>query len=93
MHLEPDQVLHGINMHMFVDQIHKYVDFAKLNGARVHIYDIGSRDGQDARFLHSRFPDTDVYAFEAHPEEYRIHAGANSHINWITLGHVNFATP
>ena len=40
-----------------------------------------------------KFKNSIIYAFEPHPEEYRIHQDANKDINWIQLdydGQANF---
>ena len=75
-------VANGIDMPLFSHLIKTHVDFAKINKP-LKIFDIGSRDGNDARYLAHNFPNAETFAFEAHPEEHRIHAHENRNINWI----------
>lgn len=83
-------VKNGIGMNTFVGEIHKYIDIKSIDN--LCIFDIGSRDGNDARYLHNCFAlnakhakHANTYAFEAHPQEYEIHKDINRDINWINL--------
>lgn len=70
-----------IDMDMYFETLSKYIDrYQKIN-----IFEIGSRDGKDARKLSSLYPNSTVYAFEASPLEYQNHIEENSNINWINL--------
>lgn len=75
------QVKNGITMHQFTSIIKQYPNLPNP----LIVYDIGSRDGQDARQMHHSLPNTVTYAFEAHPFEYAIHKNANADINWINM--------
>lgn len=70
-----------IDMHMFFETIKKYFDVTQ----HYTIFEIGSRDGNDARILKNYFPNSIVYAFEASDEEYKNHIEINKDINWINL--------
>ena len=70
-----------IDMDMYFESISKYID----KDQNVTIFEIGSRDGKDAKRLASFYPNSTVYAFEASPVEYRNHIQENSDINWINL--------
>lgn len=73
----PRYVEHGITMAMFID------DLRRLGIPADTIWDIGSRDGQDALRLLQAFPGAAVTAFEAHPEEYARHRGVARWITWV----------
>lgn len=68
-----------ISMDIFVDEISK----RESKDYPFVVFEIGSRDGTDARELKRQFPNSDVYAFEASPEEYELFTAENKHIHWI----------
>jgi FkbM family methyltransferase len=70
-----------IDMDMYFDTISKYIS----SDEKINIFDIGSRDGKDAKKLLSFYPNSNVYAFEASPMEYESFREENSNINWINL--------
>ena len=70
-----------IGMDIFIEEIKKYVNKPE----NLLIFDIGSRDGNDAKLIGNSFKNSNIYAFEAHPEEYKIHKEANNDIHWINI--------
>lgn len=66
----------------------KYCDFS--NQSPIIIFDIGSKDGHDARFLKNSIPNSVAYGFEAHPVEYERHKHLNTDINWINKAVFNY---
>ena len=75
-----------INMDMFCDVIKKF----QSESLKYSIFEIGSRDGIDAKIMMSHFIDSDVYAFEASSQEYNNHKEQNKDINWINLAIYNY---
>ena len=84
-----ERVRNGIPMHMFVEQIRKHMP--QLRDPCI-IFDIGSRDGDDAQYLKNHLgKNTIAYAFEAHPDEYKIHMKRhNGNLNWVNLAIYNY---
>lgn len=76
-----------IDMKLFVSEIKKYL---KDESKNLLIFDIGSKDGKDAKFIGNNFKNTTVYAFEAHPVEYSLHKDSNRDINWVELAIYNY---
>lgn len=75
------RVANGVPMDLFVRVIRERV--ARLGPEPLLVFDIGSRDGQDARALRAMLG-LETYAFEAHPQEYELHRHANQGIvHWI----------
>ena len=68
-------------MDMFCETIKKYKSCKDVYS----IFEIGARDGVDARKMLSYFPKSDVYAFEAGSDEHRAHIDANEPIKWINV--------
>ncbi len=77
-----------ILMDTFVSEIKKYVG----NTNDEIVFDIGSKDGCDARYIGNAISisPNNVYAFEAHPIEYQIHAEQNKDIHWINTAIYNY---
>lgn len=54
----------------------EFVHVAKTNFSDIdinYIFEVGSRDGNDAIFLKNHYPDAQVYAFEGYEPEYLLH--------------------
>lgn len=51
----------------FIDSIKSHIDFTQVKT----ILDIGSRDLEQSKELHSVFPDAKIHAFEPNPESFR----------------------
>lgn len=70
----------------------EFIDFAneKLDNVKT-VFELGSRDGEDSLLFKSAWPEADVYAFEAHPVEYKLHAEKlKDKVNWINTAIYDF---
>lgn len=72
----------AISMDMFIEHIAPTLD---TTFRPYRIFDIGSRDGNDAFRLKELLPQSHVYAFEASPEEYKAYRSQNEDIRWVNL--------
>ena len=59
-------VEHSMGMNNFIDIINY------LNLKPKYIFDVGSRDGLESAQIAKFFPEAKIYAFECHPESYKI---------------------